>query len=375
MNYIVLDLEWNQGNEQVEKQRKDIPFEIIEIGAVKMAVRPDGDWEIPADREGMKGPGEGGKPLSGDAPVAESFPEYDTFHEVIRPQVYHEMHWATKDILHMEMEDLEGGRPFPEVLESFLAWCEKPVGRPATAPLLCGEALECGHVGYMFATWGPQDLTELQRNMRYYQLPALGNGPIPFYDVQKLFSLAFEDRKSRRNLEYAVDFLQIPKENAFHRALDDAYYTARILERIRDPHILQKVSFDIFWLPRDKEEEIHIVFDDYAKYISREFKDKAALLTDKEVASTRCYLCCKNLKRKVKWFTPNGKHYYSLSLCSEHGYMKGKIRVKKGEGEGVYAVKTLKLISEETAVELTRARERAGEIRRIKNRKKAKKSQ
>ena len=274
----------------------------------------------------------------------------------------------------MEMEDLEGGRPFPEVLESFLAWCEKPVGGPA-APLLRGEALECDHVGYMFATWGPQDLTELQRNMRYYQLPALGNGPIPFYDVQKLFSLAFEDRKSRRNLEYAVDFLQIPKENAFHRALDDAYYTARILERIRDPHILQKVSFDIFWLPRDKEEEIHIVFDDYAKYISREFKDKAALLTDKEVASTRCYLCCKNLKRKVKWFTPNGKHYYSLSLCSEHGYMKGKIRVKKGEGEGVYAVKTLKLISEEAAVELTRARERAGEIRKVKNRKKAKKSQ
>lgn len=368
MNYIVLDLEWNQGNEQVEKQRKDIPFEIIEIGAVKLSGRPGGRWEVPILEEGE--PGDKGSPLSGSFPVAETFPEYDTFHEVIRPQVYREMHWATKDILHMGIEDLKRGRTFPEVLESFLAWCEKPAGRPSELPV----SVESDPDGYMFATWGPQDLTELQRNMRYYHLPLLGSGPVRFYDVQKLFSLAFEDKKSRRNLEYAVDFLKIPKDNAFHRALDDAYYTARILERIRDPHILQKVSFDIFQLPRNREEEIHIVFDDYAKYISREFEDKAALLADKEVGSTRCYLCHKNLKRKVKWFTSNGKHYYSLSLCGEHGYMKGKIRVKKAEEEGVYAVKTLKLISPKEAVELACSRERADEIRRIKNRKKAKKT-
>lgn len=36
MNYIILDLEWNQGNEQKEKQLKELPFEIIEIGAVKL---------------------------------------------------------------------------------------------------------------------------------------------------------------------------------------------------------------------------------------------------------------------------------------------------------------------------------------------------
>ena len=28
MNYIILDLEWNQGNEQKEKQLKELPFEI-----------------------------------------------------------------------------------------------------------------------------------------------------------------------------------------------------------------------------------------------------------------------------------------------------------------------------------------------------------
>ena len=34
MNYIVFDLEWNQSN--TGQEIKEIPFEIIEIGAVKL---------------------------------------------------------------------------------------------------------------------------------------------------------------------------------------------------------------------------------------------------------------------------------------------------------------------------------------------------
>ena len=63
----------------------------------------------------------------------------------------------------------------------------------------------------MFGTWGPQDLTELQRNMRFFGMEPLGTSPVRFYDIQKLFSIAYEDQKSRRSLEYAVDFLKIEK--------------------------------------------------------------------------------------------------------------------------------------------------------------------
>lgn len=161
MNYIILDLEWNQGNEQKEKQLKELPFEIIEIGAVKLNSR----MEI-----------------------------CDSFHELIRPQVYKEMHYMTKKLLHLDMEELQSGRSFLQVIKSFLAWC--------------GE-------DYMFGTWGPQDLTELQRNMKFYGMEPLDKKPMKFYDVQKLFSIAFEDKKSRRNLEYAVDFLAISKDIPF----------------------------------------------------------------------------------------------------------------------------------------------------------------
>ena len=66
-------------------------------------------------------------------------------------------------------------------------------------------------------------------------------------------------------------------------------------------------------------------------------RDKEELMADREVISTRCYLCHKNLRRKVRWFTPNGRHYYSLSYCDKHGWMKGKIRIKKAENDMVYA--------------------------------------
>ena len=318
MNYIILDLEWNQGNEQREKQLKELPFEIIEIGAVKLNSR----MEI-----------------------------CDSFHELIRPQVYKEMHYMTKKLLQLDMDELQDGRAFPEVIRSFLAWC--------------------GTEEFMFGTWGPQDLTELQRNMKYFGLPPLSPRPLKFYDVQKLFSIAFEDKKSRRNLEYAVDYLALSKDVPFHRALSDAYYTGRVLERIKDPQVLQKVSFDGFNVPHNKRDEIHIVFDDYAKYISREFSDKGELLADKEVASTKCYLCHRNLKRKIRWFTPNGKHYYSVSYCEKHGYIKGKIRIRKADDDGVYAVKTMKFISEEEAAEIFQKKERAREIRRMKRHKEA----
>ena len=74
------------------------------------------------------------------------------------------------------------------VVEDFLCWC--------------GE-------DYIFCTWGPLDLAELQRNLRFYGMEPLARGPIAFLDVQKLFSIAYEDRKSRRALEWAVDFLKI----------------------------------------------------------------------------------------------------------------------------------------------------------------------
>lgn len=297
MNYIIFDLEWNQSSaaERIDNNGQPLPFEIVEIGAVKLN---------------------------------ESRDMVSEFSELIKPQIYHEMHYITSKLIHLQMKQLEKGRPFVEVMEEFLEWC--------------GE--DC-----VFCTWGPLDLLELQRNMEYYQMPPLSDRPIKYLDIQKLFSIAYEDKKSRRSLEYAIDMLGIHKDIPFHRAFSDAYYTAQVFDMIEDPEVLEKVSFDTFTLPDSKEKEIYIKFSDYDKYISRTFPDKAKLMNDKDIMEVKCFKCGKPLKNKIKWFTPNGKHYYTVAHCLRHGYTKSKIRIRKGEHGGTYTVKTCKNISSEDA--------------------------
>lgn len=291
MNYIILDLEWNQSSDGKEEESRLLPFEIVEIGAIKLN----------SERQ-----------MIGE------------FSELIKPQVYHEMHQITRKLIHLQMDQLEKGRPFLDVARQFLEWC--------------GE-------DYIFCTWGAMDLTELQRNLRYYGMKSLSDGPFPFLDVQKLFSIGFEDRKSRRTLEHAVDFLEIEKDIPFHRAFSDAYYTAKVLAFLEED-VLKNYSFDVFHIPKDRQSEIHVRFDTYVKYISRGFADKTAAMEDRTVSSTKCYLCHRNIRRKIRWFTPNGKHYYCVSYCEKHGYMKSKARIRKSEEKMIYVVKTEKFITE-----------------------------
>ena len=250
------------------------------------------------------------------------------FSELVKPQIYHEMHYITSKLIHLQMEQLEKGKPFVEVMKQFLEWC--------------GE--DC-----MFCTWGPLDLLELQRNMEYYEMKPLSDRPVRYLDIQKLFSIAYEDKKSRRSLEYAIDMLGIHKDIPFHRAFSDAYYTAQVFDMIEDPEVLEKVSFDTFTLPDCVEKEIYIKFSDYDKYISRTFPDKAKLLSDKEVMDVKCFQCGKSLKNRMKWFSSNGKHYHNVGHCFRHGYTKCKLRIRKAEHGGTYTVKTSKIVSSEEA--------------------------
>lgn len=315
MNYIVLDLEWNQSSTVSKEATDKLPFEIIEIGAIQLS---------------------------------DTYVMIGEFSQLVKPQVYTEMHQITSELIHLHIQELEKGSPFSEVMERFLQWC--------------GE-------DYIFCTWGDQDLRELQRNMKFYNMTPLSDGPIAFLDVQKLFSIAYEDGKSRKALEYAIDFLGMEKDIPFHRAFSDAYYTAKILAKIAAefPEVLKKVSYDVFHPPVSREKEIKVQFDTYMKYISREFDSKSDAMTDREVVSSRCYFCHRNLRKKLRWFTSNGRHYYCLAYCEKHGYLKGKIRIRRSEEGKVYVVKTTKLITEQEAESLMERCSHARELRRHHN--------
>ena len=86
--------------------------------------------------------------------------------------------------------------------------------------------------------------------MKYYKLDSLSNGPIKFYDVQKLFSLGTMKDKIRKTLEFAIDYFEIEKDIPFHRAYSDAYYTAKVFKKIANPDILKLFSYDTFNIPK-----------------------------------------------------------------------------------------------------------------------------
>lgn len=314
MDYIIFDLEWNQSPAGKKYSNQRLPFEIIEIGAVKLNQK----------REFV-----------------------DRFQKLIRPQVYKWIHNSIHEVIHVDYKDLKNGEPFEQAVREFLEWC--------------GE-------DFCFFTWGNQDLTELQRNMKYYGVLQMLPGPVIYYDVQKLYAIRYEERRNRRSLEYAIDQLEIEKKYGFHRALADAFYTAEVLKTIEDSWVFPNSSVDVYQNPKSRKEELHLKYPTYDKYVSREFLAREKVMKDREVTSTRCPVCQKAAKRKIRWFTNNTKNFYSVSLCEEHGLIKGKIRVRKNDEDKVYAVKTLKLISEEEAEEIRGKRESLRLKRQLKRR-------
>ncbi len=313
MDYIVVDFEWNQSAYGKGSTNKKLPFEIIEIGAVKLN---------------------------------EKRQFVEEFHGVIRPKVYRSLNYVTQELTGFTQEELDQGELFPHTIVDFILWC--------------GEA-------FMFCTWGDMDLTELQRNMKFYKLDDLLVGPIKYYNVQKLFRNLLDPQKRLScALETAVDLLKIEKQEGFHRALSDARYTAEIFQRMQLSDAQRMYSVDYFQNPQRREDEIHLVYDTHYKYVSREFNSKEEAMRDKEVRSTRCYRCGKPAMKKMYWFLGKNKVYYCLAQCREHGLLRGKIRFKKTDNDRLFVVKTLRLIDGEEAMRIREMKKEVTKKRREK---------
>lgn len=314
MNFIVFDLEWNQSPNGKEDSVENLPFEIIEIGAVKLS------------REF--------KPLG-------------EFHKLIKPHVYKKMHFKISEVTHMDMEELyEEGQSFPKVMAEFQEWC--------------------GKEDFYFCTWGSMDLTELQRNMAYHGLLIPFGRPLMYYDIQKLYCLQYGDGKNRISLDLAVQLQGIGEQRPFHRALDDAYYTGRILSLLDMETYGVYVSVDYYQLPSGKEDEIQLSFPEYSKFVSREFEIREDIMKDKNVTDMVCLKCKRMLRKKLKWFPYGQRFYFCLAICPEHGYVKGKIRVKRSESGLFYVVKTIKMAAPED-VELLIQKKEDGRRKRVRN--------
>ena len=316
--FIVLDLEWNQSPAGKEGSMDRLPFEIIEIGAVKLNT----NLQIISE-----------------------------FRRLIRPRVYRQMHYKISEVTHMSIEQLDTeGEDFVRAMDEFLDWC--------------GD-------DYRFCTWGSMDLTELQRNMVYHGMDLRFPSPLLYYDLQKIYAL-IHGTKQKESLDTVVEELHLMEDRPFHRALDDAYYTGRVMSEMDFYSMMEYISVDYYQPPLTEEDEIYLEFPEYAKFVSREHETKEEVLEERRVAEMVCYKCRRTLRKKIRWFSSNQKFYFCLAVCPEHGYMKGKIRMKKSEDGSFFAVKTTKLVGEEGATYVEQKKEETKKKRAERN--KAKKS-
>ena len=290
MNYIVLDLEWNQSPEGKECSKSNIPFEIIQIGAVKL----DDQFNIVSE-----------------------------FERYVRPKLYEKLHKKVEEIIDISIEELnEKGEDFVTAADDFFEWCGSD---------------------FTFCTWGGTDLIELQRNCAYYKVNYKFPRPFLFYDLQKLYSINFSDGKTRITLQHAVEEQQISSDFEYHRALNDARYSAMIMKSLDFNRVGKFYSIDTFIIPQNKKEEIHINFGNYEKYISRGFSSRENAALDKEVRACKCFICGKPMDKKYKWFSTNARVYYGLFECAEHGLIKGRFKIRSTDNKKYYAVRILKL--------------------------------
>lgn len=285
MNYIVFDLEWNQCCGQ-EQENPRMPFEIIEIGAIKL----DSKLNI-----------------------------IDSYSSIIKPRLYKKLQPHIKAILNYDESTLKTGRPFDMVCREFLKWC--------------GE-------DYTFCTWGAMDLSYLQNNMEYYYLNPLPT-PLKFYNIQQIYADVSEPNGSIVKLEKAVNALNIEKDRPFHSAVNDAYYTSAVFAAIKPKDLKDRFVYDIYNNPKVKEDELISYHSNYMEHISREFSNKFEAMEDKELLTIRCYKCGKKTAKRVKWYASSPNSYSCAGKCWYHGLVAGKLKFKQARDGNIFVIKTM----------------------------------
>lgn len=183
MNYIIFDLEFNQGY-SFEKGAKSTlnpkcPFEIIQIGAIKLS---------------------------------ENFKTVETLDILVKPEIYTELNPFVKEITGITMEQLDKGKSFKEMYNEFIEFTKTD--------------------GNILCVWGVADIKELFRNIEYHELDT-SLVPTEYINIQAYASKKLNCEKGISiGLGTASQLLNIPIENKFHDAFNDAYYTVEVFKRI-----------------------------------------------------------------------------------------------------------------------------------------------
>lgn len=267
MHYIVLDLEWNQPVSFQSSAFKAIGdqllFEIIQIGAVKLDER---------------------------------FQIQEELNLLISPTHYKRLHPYVRRMTHISQDDLESAPPFPIAMTQFLSFC--------------GD-------NSVFLTWGADDVSVLKQNVDCFScqcaLPKTCN-------IQRYYAEVFQLGNSQKALKSAMEQLGIQEEEnrTFHDAVHDAYYTARVLEKLPAPE--KVLGFE------QEPRKLGHTSSRRRFRITHTVPSVAAGLQHKDVLTPACPACRQPAALMTELVPQSPGRYVALCKCKKHGPMLLTVR-------------------------------------------------
>ena len=311
MFYITLDLEWNQAYAQkalaVQRQLSSrLRGEVIQIGAVKLDknLRICGSYQI-----------------------------------IVKPKYFKKLHKHVSELTGITQEQMDVGTPLTVAAESFKRWC--------------GD-------DFAFLTWGPDDIPMLKEN---FHVNSIDFGWLDrTYDLQRIFARQTDGEAKQRSLEFAMEHFEIPMNLPAHDALNDAYFTALVAQKLNvEEGIRTYNDFKGEFLESSVIGDADAGDDGYVTI--------SEMLDDEIVKSPKCPICHAVMQAQDRVLHSKGQKYTFHFNCKRDGDMLLVLRLRKNFNETWRAKRTIAYATEESIEEFKRGIERTAIKRKIRQRK------
>ena len=311
MFYITLDLEWNQAYAQkalaVQRQLSSrLRGEVIQIGAVKLDknLRICGSYQI-----------------------------------IVKPRYFKKLHKHVSELTGITQEQMDVGTPLTLASESFKRWC--------------GE-------DFVFLTWGPDDIPMLKENFNVNDLDC--DWLNTTYDLQKIFARQTNDESKQRSLEYAMEHFEIPMNLPAHDALNDAYFTALVAQKLNVEEGIR--TYNDF-----KGEFLESCVIGDADAGDDGYVTIGEMLDDEIVKAPKCPICHATMHTEDKVLHSKGQKYTFHFTCKKDGDMLLVLRLRRNFNETWRAKRTISYATEESLEEFKKGIERTAVKRKMRQRK------
>ncbi len=278
MNYVVVDLEWNQAMSSKSSVFNKLPIklrgEIIEIGAVK---------------------------LTADMQPAEEF-TVD-----VKPVYFKRMHYKVKKLTGFDKERLAKGLSFKDAFEKFREWCGDDV---------------------TFLTWGCDDKGIMEQNIIIHDLD--WDWIAGWINLQLIYNMQTDGDKNQKSLATAMEHFEIEQTRVAHDALGDAYNTALVCSKLNmEVGLSQYDEASRALSTRSKKESSedsgpdaieHLVFPNYVS--------KADAFADDGLAKISCPKCGSHLSGQ-RWINQGDQRYMNVFACPDCGSYLVRLKFRK----------------------------------------------